>query len=64
MMPIILNWDQIEPLIAKMDISDAMKKAFIEYSNGNAVIPPVGELIMHQLMHDQLTNRRNHRVAI
>ena len=47
-MPIILNWDQIEPLIAKMDISDAMKKAFIEYSNGNAVIPPVGELIMHQ----------------
>ena len=48
MMPITLNWDQIEPLIAKMDISDAMKKAFIEYSNGNAVIPPVGELIMHQ----------------
>tara|TARA_B100001123_G_C15149043_1_gene962748 strand:- start:159 stop:1109 length:951 start_codon:yes stop_codon:yes gene_type:complete len=48
MMPITLNWEQIEPLIAKMDISDAMKKAFIEYSNGNAVIPPVGELIMHQ----------------
>ena len=48
MMPITLNWDQIEPLIAKMDISDAMRKAFIEYSNGNAVIPPVGELIMHQ----------------
>ena len=48
MMPITLNWDQIEPLIAQMDISDAMKKAFIEYSNGNAVIPPVGELIMQQ----------------
>ena len=48
MMPITLNWEQIEPLIAKMDISDSMKKAFIEYSNGNAVIPPVGELIMHQ----------------
>ena len=47
-MPVTLNWDQIEPLIAKMDINDAMKKAFIEYSNGNAVIPPVGELIMHQ----------------
>jgi len=47
-MPITLNWEQIEPLIAKMDISDSMKKAFIEYSNGNAVIPPVGELIMHQ----------------
>ena len=47
-MPITLNWHQIEPLIAKMDISDAMRKAFIEYSNGNAVIPPVGELIMRQ----------------
>ena len=48
MMPIILNWEQIEPLIRKMDINDAMRKAFIEYSKGNAVIPPVGELIMDQ----------------
>tara|TARA_B100000131_G_scaffold148295_1_gene144086 strand:- start:456 stop:1403 length:948 start_codon:yes stop_codon:yes gene_type:complete len=48
MTPIILNWDQIEPLISKVDINDAMKKAFIEYSNGNAVIPPVGELMMQQ----------------
>ena len=48
MMPIILNWEQIEPLIRKIDISDAMREAFIEYSKGNAVIPPVGELIMDQ----------------
>ena len=48
MMPITLNWDEMKPLIAKMDINDAMRNAFIEYSNGNAVIPPVGELIMHQ----------------
>ena len=48
MMPIILNWKQIEPLIRKTDISDAMREAFIEYSKGNAVIPPVGELIMDQ----------------
>jgi ornithine cyclodeaminase len=48
MMPITLKWDEIEPLIKKMDINDAMRKAFIEYSNGNAVIPPVGELIMEQ----------------
>ena len=48
MMPIVLNWEQIEPLIRKMDINDAMRKAFIEYSKGNAVIPPVGELIMDQ----------------
>ena len=48
MMPITLKWDEIEPLIKKMDINDAMRKAFIEYSYGNAVIPPVGELIMEQ----------------
>ena len=48
MMPITLNWDEMKPLIAKMDINDAMRNAFIEYSSGNAVIPPVGELIMQQ----------------
>ena len=48
MIPITLKWDEIEPLIKKMDINDAMRKAFIEYSYGNAVIPPVGELIMEQ----------------
>ena len=46
MMPITLNWAQIEPLIEKININDAMIRAFIEYSKGNAVIPPVGELIM------------------
>ncbi len=48
MMPITLNWEQMQPLIEKMDMNDAMREAFIEYSKGNAVIPPVGELIMHQ----------------
>ena len=47
-MPITLNWEQIQPLTEKMDMNDAMREAFIEYSKGNAVIPPVGELIMHQ----------------
>lgn len=47
-MPITLNWEQIEPLIQRVDINDAMRDAFIEYSKGNAVIPPVGELIMDQ----------------
>ena len=47
-MPITLNWEQIQPIIERMDMNDAMREAFIEYSKGNAVIPPVGELIMHQ----------------
>jgi len=42
----ILTWQQIEPLIQKLDVYDAMKEAFIQYSLGNAEIPPVGELIM------------------
>jgi ornithine cyclodeaminase len=48
MIPITLSWNEIKPLIAKMDINDAMRDAFIEHSKGNAVIPPVGELIMHE----------------
>jgi ornithine cyclodeaminase len=42
----ILTWQQIEPLIQKLDVYDAMKNAFVQYSLGNAEIPPVGELIM------------------
>ena len=42
----ILTWQQIEPLIQKLDVYDAMKNAFVQYSLGNAQIPPVGELIM------------------
>ena len=48
MIPITLNWEQIELLIQRVDINDAMRDAFIDYSKGNAVIPPVGELIMDQ----------------
>ena len=46
MNPKVLVWDQIEPIISKIDVIEPMKQGFIDYSRGLAEIPPVGELIM------------------
>ena len=45
-MSTLLTWPQIEPLIKELNVHEAMKNAFIQYSLGHAEIPPVGELIM------------------
>ncbi|MEC9415845.1 MAG: ornithine cyclodeaminase family protein [Pseudomonadota bacterium] len=47
MNPIILNWQQIEPLLKQINVFEPMKQGFIKYSQGLAEIPPVGELIMN-----------------
>ena len=44
--PLILQWNQIEPLLEDLDVNESMKNAFIDYSKGLAEIPPVGELII------------------
>ena len=44
--PLILHWNQIEPLLENLDVNESMKNAFIDYSKGLAEIPPVGELII------------------
>ena len=46
MKPKVLHWDQIEPILSKIDLIETMKQGFIDYSRGLAEIPPVGELIM------------------
>ena len=46
MKPKVLAWDQIEPILSKIDVIEPMKQGFIDYSRGLAEIPPVGELIM------------------
>ncbi|MBT5542769.1 MAG: ornithine cyclodeaminase family protein [Gammaproteobacteria bacterium] len=46
--PLVLNWEQISSLLDEIEIHQPMKQAFIEYSNGNAEIPPVGELLFDQ----------------
>ena len=46
MKPKVLHWNQIEPILSKIDVTEPMKQGFIDYSKGLAEIPPVGELIM------------------
>ena len=46
--PIVLDWEKISSLLDQIEIHEPMKQAFIEYSNGNAEIPPVGELLFEE----------------
>jgi len=48
MIPAILSWNEIQPIVAKVDLVKAMEKAFIAYSQKRAVIPPVGELTFEE----------------
>ena len=41
----IMDWDEISSLLDEINVHEAMRKAFIEYSKGNSEIPPVGELL-------------------
>lgn len=41
----IIYLDEIKSLLKNIDIIPAIEKGFITYSNGNAVAPPVGELL-------------------
>ena len=44
-MSLVIPYAKIKSLIATVDVISAMEKAFIQYSNGNSVVPPVGELV-------------------
>jgi len=39
-----VTWAQMTSLVPQIDLVSAMEAAFVAYSEGNAVIPPVGEL--------------------
>lgn len=43
--PYIINLDTIKTHLPNIDVFDAIIKGFIAYSKGEAVIPPVGELL-------------------
>ena len=47
-MAIIINREEILDTIKNIDVTDAMEKGFIEYSNGNCIVPPVGELLFEK----------------
>ena len=46
-MATIINKSEILKILSKVDVIQAMEEGFIQYSNGNCVVPPVGELIMN-----------------
>ena len=42
----MITRDQIDDVLPGIDLLEEMKRGFIAYSNGECVIPPVGELIL------------------
>ncbi len=44
----VYELDQIKDALAGLDMVTAMEEGFIEYSKGNVVVPPVGELIFDE----------------
>lgn len=44
-MPTIIELKEITSIVNEIDVITAMKEGFIQYSNGNSIVPPVGELI-------------------
>lgn len=41
----IINLEQIKEVLKTIDIIPAIEKSFVAYSNGNSVVPPIGELL-------------------
>jgi ornithine cyclodeaminase len=44
-MPTIIKLKEITSIVNEIDVITAMKEGFIQYSNGNSIVPPVGELL-------------------
>jgi len=44
----IIELEEIQSSLGKIDVISAMQEGFIQYSNGNTVVPPVAELLFDQ----------------
>lgn len=44
-MATVINLKEIKSIVKNIDVVAAMEEGFIQYSNGNTVVPPVGELL-------------------
>lgn len=44
----ILTLVQIKNIIPSLDLLPSIEEGFVEYSKGNCVIPPVGELLFKE----------------
>lgn len=44
----IITLEQIKQILPSIDIISEIEKGFVDYSNGNSVVPPVGELLLEK----------------
>ena len=44
----VINLKEIKSLLKYIDVVAAMEEGFVQYSNGNTVVPPVGELLFEK----------------
>jgi ornithine cyclodeaminase len=47
-MATVINLKEIKRILKNVDVVAAMEEGFIQYSNGNTVVPPVGELLFEK----------------
>ncbi len=47
-MTLLISPDQIEAVLPQIDLIPAIEQGFVAYSEGRAVVPPVGELLLEQ----------------
>ncbi|MEM7085025.1 MAG: ornithine cyclodeaminase family protein [Bacteroidota bacterium] len=47
-MATVINLKEIKSIVKDVDVVSAMEEGFIQYSNGNTVVPPVGELLFEE----------------
>ncbi len=47
-MATVINLKEIKSIVKNIDVVAAMEEGFIQYSNGNTVVPPVGELLFEE----------------
>ena len=47
-MATVINLEEIRSIVKDVDVVAAMEEGFIQYSNGNTVVPPVGELLFEK----------------
>ena len=45
---VVVSWPLIEAVLDGIDLQAEMARGFIEYSRGDCVIPPVGELLIEE----------------
>ncbi len=44
----IINLQDIKKIVKNIDVIQSMEEGFVAYSNGQIIVPPVGELMFEQ----------------